>query len=70
MTGQVTSGVAHLLCVPGQKVSHLSELPLNVTRKNTEVVTDNGDTLVTDLIVSCTGLRVNSAAYSATFSKN
>lgn len=56
--------------VLGQKVNNLSELPLNVMKKNAEVVTDKGDTLVTDLIVCCTGLRVNSAAYSATFKES
>uniref|UniRef100_A0A3Q4GS60 Ferroptosis suppressor protein 1 n=1 Tax=Neolamprologus brichardi TaxID=32507 RepID=A0A3Q4GS60_NEOBR len=53
--------------VLGQKVSKLSELPLNTMTKNTEVMTDHGETLVTDLIVCCTGLKINSAAYSATF---
>ncbi|KAF3707851.1 Apoptosis-inducing factor 2 [Channa argus] len=52
----------------GQKVSNLSELQLNVTRKNTEVTTDKGETLTTDLIISCTGLRVNSAAYASALS--
>ncbi|CAI5655084.1 unnamed protein product [Oreochromis niloticus] len=56
--------------VLGQKVSNLSELPLNTMTKNTEVITDHGETLVTDLIVCCTGLRVNSAAYSATFNES
>ncbi|XP_041802891.1 apoptosis-inducing factor 2 isoform X2 [Chelmon rostratus] len=52
----------------GQKVSNLSELRLNVTNKNTVVTTDRGDTLTTDLIINCTGLRVNSAAYTSSFS--
>lgn len=49
----------------GQKVNDLSQLQLNVTRKNTEVTTDKGERLTTDLIISCTGLRVNSAAYAS-----
>lgn len=49
-------------------MSNLSELQLNETRRNTEVTTDKGHTLSTDLIVSCTGLRVNSAAYSSSLS--
>ncbi|XP_036979553.1 apoptosis-inducing factor 2 [Acanthopagrus latus] len=52
----------------GQKVSNLSDLQLNVTRRNTEVTTDKGDTLNTDLIVCCTGLKVNCAAYESSFS--
>ncbi|XP_037552318.1 apoptosis-inducing factor 2 [Nematolebias whitei] len=49
----------------GQKVSNLSELRLNVTQKNTEVKTDKGETLTTDLIVCCAGLKINSAAYAS-----
>ncbi|XP_015232999.1 PREDICTED: apoptosis-inducing factor 2 [Cyprinodon variegatus] len=51
--------------VLGQKVSNLSELPLNVTQKDLEVKTDKGETLRTDLIISCTGIRINSAAYAS-----
>lgn len=54
-----------LPCVSGQKVSNLSELQLNVTQKNMEVSTDKGETLTTDLIICCTGLKVNSAAYAS-----
>ncbi|XP_071329524.1 ferroptosis suppressor protein 1 [Trachinotus anak] len=52
----------------GQKVTKLSELQLNVTQKNMMVSTDRGDTLTTDLVVCCTGLKVNSAAYASSFS--
>lgn len=52
----------------GQKVSNLSELQLNVTRRNTAVTTDTGTNLTTDLIICCTGLKVNSAAYASSFS--
>ncbi|XP_018517665.1 ferroptosis suppressor protein 1 [Lates calcarifer] len=52
----------------GQKVSNLSELQLNVTQKNMEVSTDKGETLTTDLIICCTGLKVNSAAYASSLS--
>uniref|UniRef100_A0A7N6B2B7 Ferroptosis suppressor protein 1 n=1 Tax=Anabas testudineus TaxID=64144 RepID=A0A7N6B2B7_ANATE len=49
----------------GQKVSNLSELQLNVTQKNMKVSTDKGETIETDLIICCTGLRVNAAAYTS-----
>ncbi|XP_072246570.1 ferroptosis suppressor protein 1 [Leuresthes tenuis] len=52
----------------GHKVLNLSDLQLNVTQKNTVLTTDKGETLTTDLIVCCTGLRINSAAYSSGFS--
>ncbi|KAM9847675.1 ferroptosis suppressor protein 1 [Aulostomus maculatus] len=51
----------------GQKVSNLSELQLNMTHKNMVVITDKGTKLTTDLIISCTGLKVNSAAYHSGF---
>eukprot|EP00064_Thunnus_orientalis_P021349 superscaffoldBa00006417_g21510 len=51
----------------GQKVSNLSELQLNVTCSNMLVTTDKGDKLTTDLIICCTGLKVNSAAYASSF---
>lgn len=51
--------------VLGQKVSNLSDLELNVTRKNMTVVTDKGTELITDIVISCTGNKINSAAYSS-----
>lgn len=51
--------------VLGQKVSNLSDLPLNRVQKNLEVKTDKGETLVTDLVICCTGSRINSAAYAS-----
>ncbi|KAM8893027.1 ferroptosis suppressor protein 1 isoform 1-T3 [Spinachia spinachia] len=52
----------------GQKVSNLSELQLNVTQKNQEVRTERGEVWTSDLIICCTGLKVNSAAYASSFS--
>ncbi|XP_033971382.1 apoptosis-inducing factor 2 [Trematomus bernacchii] len=52
----------------GEKVSNLSELQLNVVSRNSEVKTDKGQTLTSDLIISCTGLKVNSDAYASSFS--
>ncbi|XP_054654538.1 apoptosis-inducing factor 2 [Dunckerocampus dactyliophorus] len=51
----------------GQKVSNLSSLTFNVTQKNMEVTTENGTRLTTDLIINCSGLKVNSAAYESNF---
>ncbi|KAM4730076.1 ferroptosis suppressor protein 1 isoform 1-T2 [Anableps anableps] len=51
--------------VLGQKVSNMSELALNRTQKNLEVRTDKGEILVTDLVICCTGVRINSAAYAS-----
>uniref|UniRef100_A0A665TX35 Ferroptosis suppressor protein 1 n=1 Tax=Echeneis naucrates TaxID=173247 RepID=A0A665TX35_ECHNA len=52
----------------GQKVRNMSELQLNVTQKNMVVSTERGETVTTDLIICCTGLKVNSAAYASSFS--
>ncbi|KAG7513154.1 apoptosis-inducing factor 2 [Solea senegalensis] len=47
----------------GHKVKDLSQLQLNVVRRNTMVTTDRGQTLTCDLIIDCSGLKVNAAAY-------
>ncbi|XP_008320791.1 ferroptosis suppressor protein 1 [Cynoglossus semilaevis] len=47
----------------GHKVNSLSELRLNKTHKNTVVTTDKGETLITELVINCSGLRINSEAY-------
>lgn len=46
---------------------NLSELKLNVTTKNMEVLTDKGERINTDLIICCTGVRINSSAYKSSF---
>lgn len=65
----VLARVNSRLCVTGQKVSNLSELQLNVTRKDTLVTLERGDHVTTDLIICCTGLKVNCAAYSSSLRK-
>ncbi|XP_060943547.1 apoptosis-inducing factor 2 [Limanda limanda] len=54
--------------VLGEKVDNLSRLQLNVTSRNMAVTTERGATLTTDLIVCCTGQKVNSSAYDSSFS--
>ncbi|KAJ8359549.1 hypothetical protein SKAU_G00160740 [Synaphobranchus kaupii] len=49
----------------GQKVSNLSDLEFNVTRKNMTILTDKDTELIADLVISCTGNKINSAAYSS-----
>ncbi|XP_041645256.1 apoptosis-inducing factor 2 isoform X2 [Cheilinus undulatus] len=61
----VEKGVELLL---GQKVENMSELKLNVTQKNMVVTTDKGTSLTVDLVISCIGLKINSAAYASSFS--
>ncbi|XP_061600882.1 apoptosis-inducing factor 2 [Cololabis saira] len=51
--------------VLGQKVTNLPELHLNVTHKDQRVRTDQDQVLTVDLVISCTGLRVNADAYRA-----
>ncbi|XP_029554046.1 uncharacterized protein LOC115153119 [Salmo trutta] len=47
----------------GQKVS---DLELNITHKNMVIIVTNKDTEITaDLIICCTGMKINTAAYSS-----
>lgn len=68
---QTASGSVHayrtVLYLAGHKVANLSDLKLNVTTKNTEVLTDKGERINVDLIICCTGLRVNTSAYQSSF---
>ncbi|MBN3276018.1 AIFM2 factor, partial [Polyodon spathula] len=60
--GLLQKGVQLLL---SEKVSNLAELSINVTQKGMKVLTDKGSEVTADLIIRCTGIRVNSAAYSS-----
>lgn len=55
----------HLLL--GQKVSNLNQIALNKTQENITVVTDKGQEVTVDLVICCTGIKVNSDAYRAAF---
>ncbi|XP_061491201.1 ferroptosis suppressor protein 1 [Rhineura floridana] len=56
----------HLLL--SQKVNNLDSLTLNNFKENMIVKTDNGTEIVTDMVILCTGIKVNSSAYSSAFS--
>nr|XP_028585351.1 apoptosis-inducing factor 2 isoform X2 [Podarcis muralis] len=56
----------HLLL--SQKVENLQSLTLNQFKENMIVKTDKGTEIVTDMVILCTGIKVNSAAYSGAFS--
>ncbi|MGH0125789.1 UNVERIFIED_CONTAM: hypothetical protein FKN15_051030 [Acipenser sinensis] len=60
--GLLQKGVQLLL---SEKVSNLTELSINVTQKGMKVLTDKGSEVTADLVIRCTGIRVNSAAYSS-----
>ncbi|KAL0964298.1 hypothetical protein UPYG_G00321950 [Umbra pygmaea] len=55
--------------VLGQKVCNLSDLEINVTHKNMIVKTDKDTEITTDLIICCTGMKINSGAYSTSLSE-
>lgn len=57
------------LLTTGQKVENLQSLTLNQFKENMIVKTDKGTEIVTDMVILCTGIKVNSAAYSSAFSK-
>lgn len=47
----------------GQKVTNLDELELNVCRKGMVVKTNKNEQVTADLIICCTGNKINSEAY-------
>ncbi|KAG9275283.1 apoptosis-inducing factor 2 [Astyanax mexicanus] len=49
----------------GQKVSNLNELEFSVCRKGTVVKTDKGEEFTVDLVVCCTGSKINADAYNS-----
>ncbi|XP_063526583.1 ferroptosis suppressor protein 1 isoform X1 [Pongo pygmaeus] len=52
---------------PGERVSNLEELPLNEYREYIKVQTDKGTEVATNLVILCTGIKINSSAYRNTF---
>ncbi|XP_043534950.1 ferroptosis suppressor protein 1-like isoform X2 [Chiloscyllium plagiosum] len=53
---------AHLLL--GQKVNNLSELTVNKVQKDTKVLTNKGQEIKTDMVICCTGIKINSSSYA------
>ncbi|XP_043111897.1 apoptosis-inducing factor 2 [Puntigrus tetrazona] len=47
----------------GQKVTNLDDLQLNVFRKDMVVKTNKNEQVVADLVICCTGSKINSEAY-------
>ncbi|XP_016329338.1 apoptosis-inducing factor 2-like [Sinocyclocheilus anshuiensis] len=47
----------------GQKVTNLDELELNVCRKGMVVKTNKSEQVTADLVICCTGNKINSEAY-------
>ncbi|XP_043911597.1 ferroptosis suppressor protein 1 [Protopterus annectens] len=55
----------HLLL--GHKVTNLNQLALNKTQENVTVVTDKGQEVTANLVICCTGIKINSDAYRNAF---
>ncbi|XP_072347678.1 ferroptosis suppressor protein 1 [Scyliorhinus torazame] len=51
----------------GQKVINLQDLVMNEMQNNMKVVTDKGLEIMTDMVICCTGIRINSSAYANAF---
>lgn len=51
----------------GQKVTNLRDLILNETQPDMRILTDKGLEITADLVICCTGIKVNSSAYSRAF---
>ncbi|GCB59834.1 hypothetical protein scyTo_0010993, partial [Scyliorhinus torazame] len=54
---------AHLLL--GQKVNNLAGLIVNKAQKDMRVLTNKGQEITTDMVICCTGIRINSSAYAS-----
>lgn len=58
-----------LFLMTGERVSNLHMLTLNRFQENMTVKTEKGTEVAADLVVLCTGIKINSAAYSSAFGK-
>lgn len=47
----------------------MEDLTTNQFQKDMIVRTEKGTEVVTDMVVMCTGIKINSSAYSAAFGK-
>ncbi|XP_038599830.1 ferroptosis suppressor protein 1 isoform X2 [Tachyglossus aculeatus] len=54
--------------VLSERVSNLDQLPLNESQEHILVKTDKGTEVDTNLVILCTGIKINSSAYSSAFS--
>ncbi|XP_072881672.1 ferroptosis suppressor protein 1-like isoform X1 [Hemitrygon akajei] len=52
----------------GQKVTNLHDLVVNEVQSDMKILTDKGEEITVDMVICCTGIRVNSSAYSKAFS--
>ncbi|XP_011370463.1 apoptosis-inducing factor 2 isoform X1 [Pteropus vampyrus] len=50
-----------------ERVNNLEELPLNEYRECIKVRTDKGTEMATNLVIICSGIKINSFAYHSTF---
>ncbi|XP_054428651.1 ferroptosis suppressor protein 1 isoform X2 [Pteronotus mesoamericanus] len=50
-----------------ERVSNLEKLPLNEYREHISVQTDKGTELATNLVIVCSGIKINSFAYHSAF---
>ncbi|XP_004386432.1 ferroptosis suppressor protein 1 [Trichechus manatus latirostris] len=50
-----------------ERVSNLEELPVNVCRDYIKVQTDKGTEVATNLVILCSGIKINSSAYRSAF---
>lgn len=53
----------------GERVSNVESLTPNCFQKDMVVRTEKGTEVVVDMVVLCTGIKINSSAYAAAFGK-
>lgn len=65
----VKAGDPGLSVATGERVSDVESLTPNRFQKDTVVRTEKGTEVVVDMVVLCTGIKINSSAYAAAFGK-
>ncbi|XP_069741550.1 ferroptosis suppressor protein 1-like isoform X2 [Narcine bancroftii] len=51
----------------GQKVTNLNDLVMNEINPDMKILTDKGMEIIADMVICCTGIKINSSAYSKAF---
>lgn len=53
----------------GERVSNLENFTPNQFQKNMVVMTEKGTEVIADMVILCTGIKINSSAYASAFGK-
>lgn len=53
----------------GERVSNVENLTTNQFQKDMVVRTEKGTEVAADMVILCTGIKINSSAYASAFGK-